>query len=83
MTEPKLTLEDRLNEWASQPGAIVTEAEVQFIEDMRKAAAANVGYGWMQQIIEWEWMSKGEGAWGPAYFQAEIARLSPTVRKGD
>jgi hypothetical protein len=70
------TLEDRLLEWQSQaPTCRVTNAERKFIADMRKAAECGVGYGWMQQAIEWEWQSKGEGAWGPEYFNQQIAEL--------
>lgn len=61
------TLEQRLAEWASQPGAVVTAPERTFIALMRNAAASGVGYGWMQQVIEWEWQSKGLGALGPEY----------------
>lgn len=50
-----MTVEEILAEWSKQPGAIVTAAERQFIADMRKAAAAGVGYGWMRQVIGWEW----------------------------
>lgn len=70
-----MSVEDKLALWLKQPGTVVTAAERQFIEDIRKAAANGVGYGWMQQIIEWEWQSKGPGAWGPEYFNREIERL--------
>lgn len=69
-----MTLEEKLNLWLRQPGASVAPAEQQFIADMRKAAAAGVGYGWMQQITEWEWQSKDPtGAWGPEYFEKRAA----------
>jgi hypothetical protein len=69
-----MTLEDRLNQWLRQPGTFMTPAEWQFIADMRKAAAAGVGYGWMQQIAEWEWQSKDpNSAWGPEYFEKRDA----------
>jgi hypothetical protein len=70
-----MTLEDRLNGWLKQPGTRVTPAERQFIADMRKAAAAGVGYGWMQQVTEWEWQSKDPiGAWGPESYEKELAQ---------
>jgi hypothetical protein len=50
-------------------------AEAQFILDMRCAAKRGVGYGFMQQVIEWEWQSKGPGAWGPEYFEQRIREL--------
>jgi hypothetical protein len=70
-----MTLEERLDVWLKQPGTFVTEAERAFIADMRKAAAAGVGYGWMQQIAEWEWQSKcPNGAWGPELHEAELTQ---------
>lgn len=50
-----MTVEEILAQWQKQPGAVVTPAERQFIADMRKAAAAGVGYGWMRQVVGWEW----------------------------
>lgn len=73
MNSTPKTLEDRLNEWLKQPGTFVTREQLQFISDMRKARAAGVGYGWMQQVIEWEWQSLGTGARGPEYFNKELA----------
>jgi hypothetical protein len=72
-----MTVEEKLTAWASQgPTARVSPAERQFIEDMRKAAAAGVGYGWMQQVIEWEWQEKYPGtAWGYEYFMNQIREL--------
>ena len=69
------TLEQRLSEWAFHPDRIdtfITPNEKWFIAQMRAAASNGVGYGWMQQIIEWEWLSTGIGAWGPEYFQRKI-----------
>lgn len=70
-----MTLEEKLGEWLKQRGTSIVCPEREFIKLMRKAAAEGVGYGWMQQIIEWEWQSKGPGAWGPEYFNREIQRL--------
>lgn len=71
-----MTLEEKLGEWEKQgPTAVVWPAERQFIDDMRKAAAAGIGYGWMQQVIEWEWQSKGPGAFGPEYYEKELRAL--------
>lgn len=53
--KPAKSVEQILDIWAKQPGAIVSHAERQFIVDMRKAFAARVGYGWMRQVIQWEW----------------------------
>lgn len=72
-----MTLEDRIKEWLKQPGTAVMPGESQFIADMRKAARHGVGYGWMQQVAEWEWQSKfPAGAWGPEYFGKKIDELS-------
>ena len=72
-----MTVEDKLREWLdSAPGAFVTTPEIDFIRDMRSAAKGGVGYGFMQQVIEWEWNSQvKEGGWGPEYFQKRIAAL--------
>ncbi len=49
------SLEQILERWAEQPGAVVTPVEWAFIEAMRVARRAGVGYGWMRQVIAWEW----------------------------
>lgn len=49
------TVEQILANWEKQPGAFVTLAEREFIDDMRTARSKGVGYGWMKQIIDWEW----------------------------
>jgi hypothetical protein len=78
-----MTLEEHMAEWLKQPGTLVTPAEKRCIEAMRDAARDGVGYGWMQQVIEWEWQTKvpGGGAWGPEYFGAEIERLFAALRE--
>jgi hypothetical protein len=50
-----MTLEERLAEWEKQPGAVVSPAEKAFIRHMRLAADNGVGYGFMMQMIVWEW----------------------------
>jgi hypothetical protein len=68
-----MILEERLAEWLKQPGTALSAAELQFITDMRKAARKGVGYGWMQQVIEWEWQEVHPGsAWGPEYYEKEL-----------
>lgn len=74
-----MTVESKLAEWSRQPGAFVTLAEVTFIEHMRQARAAGVGYGWMQQVIEWEWQTNGQAAWGPEYFGKRIRELESDI----
>jgi len=65
-----VTLEERLERWLKLPGTALTAAEHTFIRDMRFAADHGVGYGWMQQMIEWEWQSRDpSGAWGPEYYE--------------
>jgi len=79
-----MTLEERLEQWLRQPGTCVTREERTFIEDMRKARAAGVGYGWMQQIIEWEWQSKDpKAAWGPEKFEQELIDAMRGTRAAD
>jgi hypothetical protein len=70
-----MSLEDRLAKFLEQPGTFITSPEKQFIADMRRARALGVGYGWMQQVIEWEWQSKGPGSFGPEYFEKRIREL--------
>ena len=69
------TVEDRIGRFLAQPGAYVGEPDYQFIAKIRESARHGVGYGFMQQVIEWEWQSKEQGAWGPEYFHTEIERL--------
>lgn len=79
-----MTLEERLDQWLKQPGTFVTEAERTFIADMRKARAAGVGYGWMQQVTEWEWQSHDPvGAWGPESFERERVQVGKEPKHGD
>lgn len=59
-----MNIEQRLDEWLKQPGTFVTPAELQFVRDMRKAAEHGVGYGWMQQVIQWEWDDYMKRKWG-------------------
>lgn len=50
------SVEERLAKWAAQsPRCVVSAAECAFIEAMRRARAGGVGYGWMRQVIWWEW----------------------------
>lgn len=79
--EKSMSVEEKLESWLTQPGTFVTEPERRFIDLMREAASQGVGYGWMQQVIEWEWQAKmadqgtAHGAWGPEYFGKQIADL--------
>jgi hypothetical protein len=67
-----MTLEERLDQFLKQPGTSITHEELGFIAHMRECASHGVGYGWMQQVIEWEWQSKDpHGAWGPERFASE------------
>jgi hypothetical protein len=70
------TLEDHLAAFLKMPGTFITHREQIFIRHMREAAAEGVGYGWMQQVIEWEWQSKDpNGAFGPTWYQAQVQKL--------
>jgi hypothetical protein len=65
-----VTAEQRLGEWDRQSGVRVTQAEWGFLAVVQQFARQGVGYGWMQQVIEWEWQAKcgPESAWGPEWF---------------
>lgn len=80
-----MSVEDKLAEWLKQPNTVVTSAERLFIEHMREAAKHGVGYGWMQQVIEWEWQAKtGGGAFGPEYYERRIRDLERQLKlRGD
>lgn len=77
-----MTVEERLREWMRQgPTCGVSPFEWAFLAAVRDAAKLGVGFGWMQQVVEWEWQDKCErdgpsgGAWGPEYFNRRIAEL--------
>lgn len=78
-----MTIETKLAAWAAQPGAGRTSsAEWEFIADMRRARDHGVGYGWMQQVIEWEWQAKQPGgSWGPEYYEGTIRTLEDQLAK--
>jgi len=65
-------VESMLDQWEKQPGARVSPAERQFIADMRKAAAAGVGYGWMRQIASVEWSEMLQRDYGLAKAAADM-----------
>lgn len=57
-----LTVEERLAVWAAQgPSCRITDAEIAFIAAMRTARLNRVGYGWMRQVIGWEWEHETPG----------------------
>lgn len=78
-----MSIESKLAEWQAQgPECVVSQEERQFIADMRKASAAGVGYGWMQQVIEWEWQASDkfpQCAWGPEYYERRVAELEGRI----
>lgn len=60
------------------PSCKMSPADWEFVAAIRKAAAAGVGYGAMQQYCEWEWNAKHDGmGWGPCSHEKEIASLEP------
>jgi hypothetical protein len=99
MGGPKLTVEEHLARWAVPKGVCpegrISDATLAFIVDIRRAAKEGVGYGAMQQIIEWEWAYRlqedqqlSSGAFGPAHFwelldekDREIAQLKRRLRE--
>jgi hypothetical protein len=57
-------------------------ADWEFIAAIRKAAAAGVGYGAMQQYCEWEWNARHDGTgWGPLSYERERAELEPDAER--
>ena len=63
---------------SAQP--LCTAAERRFVEAMNAAADDGVGFGWMQQVAEWEWLHRhGPGAWGPP--EAEVASHEDHARR--
>lgn len=71
----------KLTRWAEQPGTRITRAELDFINEVHVAAEQFVGYGWMQQVIEWIWQERGIGSWGPESHQQRISDLEAQVRE--
>lgn len=49
--------------WATQPGAVITPDEKAFISLVHHFAALGVGYGWMQQQIEWDMAGEVRRSW--------------------
>ncbi len=75
------TVEQVLYEHCKQPGARVTDAERNFIADVRHYAKLGVDYGWMQQMIEIEWNAVSGGmAWGPAYYEKLTQKLEMELK---
>lgn len=81
-------LPKNLREWLKQPGAVLTQADRDFIDDATIYANHGVDYGFMQRVCEWLWQERVErgglpagSAWGPEYFNAEIARLTAALDK--
>lgn len=87
MSDKPLTVEQHLAAlWVQSPDTnCVSPEEWVFIRDMRNAARLGVGFGFMQQVIEWEWqafcVARGmpNGAWGPEYFNARIQELEAAL----
>lgn len=70
-----MELPTKLKEWLKLPGARLLPREIEFIARMRESAATGVGYGFMQQVIEWEWQDRAIGSHGPEYFRKRIDEL--------
>lgn len=46
-----------IDAWERETGARASPAERRFVELVREARALGVGYGFMRQVIGWEWKS--------------------------
>ena len=77
MSNTPRTPEQRIDEWAKQPGAVRMPGTTEFLACVRQYA--HIGYGHMQQLIEWEWQSKAPGAWGPEHFHAELTAAEQRI----
>ena len=56
--------------------------EREYLRALREAASQGVGYGWMQQVCEWEWrdyLQGKAGAWGPYYYENLVTRLETEI----
>src|SRR5262249_2076973 len=61
-------LPQKLRDWLRQPGSVLLPGFREFVVAVREFAAHGVGYGFMQQVIEWIWQEKDPiGAWGPEF----------------
>ena len=85
-----LSVEDRLAVWASQGPYRITDEQITFIAAMRIARTSGVGYGWMRQIIGWEWehATPGQGITDDVVFalgrqsgEASCVGLAARIRK--
>lgn len=81
-----MRLPKKLTDWAAQcEGAMITEYELEFLRAVNRAADFGVGFGWMQQVIEWAWQEQSEidglpgSSWGPEYFGTKISDLSTAL----
>lgn len=74
-------LPEKLRKWHQQPYSVLDPECVKFVEQVHEFARRGVGYGFMQQVIEWIWQEETEkrygtnGAWGPEFFAAQIREL--------
>ena len=74
-------LPEKLSKHIDLPGSSISAAERAFLQAVHDSAKMGVGYGWMQQVIEWVWQEAGPGAWGPEYFYADKAEAVETERE--
>lgn len=90
MSEEKIppTVEEMLQRWPGSTGEI-PEMVRRFIEEMRRAA--DMGYGAMQQIIEWEWRRRlvtewktpADGALGPLCHERLIRQMEALEKENE
>jgi hypothetical protein len=76
------TTEDRLLEFAVQNGMEdIPGTATNFIQILRAYQSLGLGYGFMIQLIEWEWQaSSGGESWGPEALNLQIKALSEEVQ---
>lgn len=82
-----MPLPRKLVAWSKQPGAVVTPAERNFCDIVSQYREFGIGYGWMQQTIEWMWQEWADAhglpgsAWGPESFAKRIADLEAELER--
>lgn len=72
-----------MHDWCGETGGAVGEVEQAFVQMVHAFAFLGVGYGFMQQIIEWIWQETriGSGAIGPEFYEKKIRALEDQIKK--
>ena len=74
----------RMLDWEAQDPSVcrITTADLKYIIAVREAYSAGVGFGAMQQIVEWIWQENNPDlSWGPEYYNKKIDKLEAEIRR--